>query len=780
MFLRTHQVRNWSAAAVAACLFASAPVDAQVLNLGGSGGVPNVGGGGGVSNVQNQINNVRGTARNGAAQLQQKTNNVTNRASDAVKNGSRAARNAQQKAASTAGRFQSPANGSANFNENLPVRLNGQTIQGLGQQGSLGFNVDTTGRNLKVKNVETGSLAASAGLRADDEILAVNRSWVSSTDQFRNDLSNSLQSQGRAWVMVRRNGSEQWLNIDADGAARSAMGASYSVNNGQLQVTNVFDGFAAADAGLAVGDRIVSINGEKISSRADFLSQINSNAGSAVDIVVDRDGATEQLSATLGSAKNSVASMSQQRLENTQQRVGQTAANTQAIASQRRDQVTQRTQSLADRVKRVGKTQAGTLTQRFNAVNQRVKALQRSVSNNAVNTKAKSAAMLRGAADQANELRAELESLRAEATAEAQSELTVAANEAAEIQATYSAMAMAEAEDQSEFLLQTQSRAQESGQQLMTAIGQVSGDVTEEAAMQRDKARQSAQELSNDLQNVKEAQTDRVAGLRERAATVQTRLLIAARNAQGLTRTQLANAAGRAAALRGRLNDVVATKRQQANETAGNALSSTRERLNATTQTLTSTADSVTGAAREKVQAARTKLQSANEMIAEKRGEAVADVAEKRAQAVSRLAEARQDLVEAAAEAPEDAQSELIEQVAKVETVADDLNMAFTSVMPSADVSVQQTSLGVDASTVAGHLRVDAVQENSFAARVGLQDGDEVMTVNGQNVATEAELLDRLKVAAEAGQSATLSIRRDDAEQKLTLPADEISLTKAN
>ena len=50
------------------------------------------------------------------------------------------------------------------------------------------------------------------------------------------------------------------------------------------------DGSAAAAAGIQVGDRIVEVDGQPVGDFSDFASVVRPNAGSEIDVVVERDG----------------------------------------------------------------------------------------------------------------------------------------------------------------------------------------------------------------------------------------------------------------------------------------------------------------------------------------------------------------------------------------------------------------------------------------------------------------------------------------------------------
>jgi membrane-associated protease RseP (regulator of RpoE activity) len=66
-------------------------------------------------------------------------------------------------------------------------------------------------------------------------------------------------------------------------------------------VGRVIDGTAAANAGLKVGDELVSIGGEPVTTFKDVGGLVEPNPGEHVELVVRRDGQDLQLDATLGS-----------------------------------------------------------------------------------------------------------------------------------------------------------------------------------------------------------------------------------------------------------------------------------------------------------------------------------------------------------------------------------------------------------------------------------------------------------------------------------------------
>ena len=65
-------------------------------------------------------------------------------------------------------------------------------------------------------------------------------------------------------------------------------------------IESVVPGSAAAEAGVAPGDRVLSVDGAKVDDREDLSDQVRARPGETVPIVVERDGKQLDLTATLG------------------------------------------------------------------------------------------------------------------------------------------------------------------------------------------------------------------------------------------------------------------------------------------------------------------------------------------------------------------------------------------------------------------------------------------------------------------------------------------------
>ena len=68
------------------------------------------------------------------------------------------------------------------------------------------------------------------------------------------------------------------------------------VEVGRLTVTGVLEGSAAEQAGILPGDVVLEANGKPVERRLDFTREVNLNGGSAMTILLERNGAAEPVS----------------------------------------------------------------------------------------------------------------------------------------------------------------------------------------------------------------------------------------------------------------------------------------------------------------------------------------------------------------------------------------------------------------------------------------------------------------------------------------------------
>lgn len=361
--MRTYFKFDRLAAGVAALAVATsgASIFAQLPAIGG-GGVPGVGGPGvgpGVGPSVGPVNpavpgvpnvpGVRNSVPNPGNRLPDNVNNVVpNRANNAVNNTRNYVRD-------------------QNVGQNVPLTVQNVTGKQVGQDGSLGALVDNRNGRLRISQLEDNGLLSAAGFRVGDQILAVNRNWVRSLGDFSARLASAAQTDGNASVYIVRDGARQWLNVDFSGATRPVLGIQSIDKDGQVVITAVTEGSAAADAGLQVGDRVVSINSATIDATADITAQLTAAADlDELNIDVIRDGAKQTMRAAIGKARDAKdgvrrsVELVNDRVENIRGELAELANN---VDDKVRDDVSQlrdRVENLSQRVRDVSQNAAET------------------------------------------------------------------------------------------------------------------------------------------------------------------------------------------------------------------------------------------------------------------------------------------------------------------------------------------------------------------------------------------------------------------------------------
>ncbi len=158
-----------------------------------------------------------------------------------------------------------------------------------------------------VGQVTPGSIAERAGFRAGDEILAIDGRAVQSWGQRRLYLFRKALDRAVVNVEVRDAGGERHIRrLDLGGVPVAAVDATllergiglYGYMPQVLPVIgDLLEGPAKA-AGMAVGDRIVAIEGKPVNGWEDVVASISARAGQPTAVTVERDGRTLTLQLT--------------------------------------------------------------------------------------------------------------------------------------------------------------------------------------------------------------------------------------------------------------------------------------------------------------------------------------------------------------------------------------------------------------------------------------------------------------------------------------------------
>jgi regulator of sigma E protease len=155
-----------------------------------------------------------------------------------------------------------------------------------------------------VGQVRLDSPAATAGLARGDEIVKVGDRPVSDTEELQIALMRRFGDDGVIPLTVRREDGEHGLTLRVredrraltePGKLLPGLGFDLSTWTAKTLVHEVPNDSAGARAGLRVGDRLLSVDGQPVTNRADFINMVSSAGGRNLSIEVERDGAVARI-----------------------------------------------------------------------------------------------------------------------------------------------------------------------------------------------------------------------------------------------------------------------------------------------------------------------------------------------------------------------------------------------------------------------------------------------------------------------------------------------------
>jgi regulator of sigma E protease len=154
------------------------------------------------------------------------------------------------------------------------------------------------------------SIAARAGMRENDLIIAVAGERVDTWDDAIMGLVDQLTSVGDVDLVVRReSGGESALRLLTHDTHRSLtepdkllVGLGFQPRRPRIMplIGEVAPGRPAAQAGVQTGDYVVSFDGRAVGDFGEFQGLIESRAHQTVPMVVRRNGELRELSVTVG------------------------------------------------------------------------------------------------------------------------------------------------------------------------------------------------------------------------------------------------------------------------------------------------------------------------------------------------------------------------------------------------------------------------------------------------------------------------------------------------
>ncbi|MEW6338156.1 MAG: RIP metalloprotease RseP [Acidobacteriota bacterium] len=144
--------------------------------------------------------------------------------------------------------------------------------------------------------VEEASPGARAGLRPDDLVVSVDGTKVESWRQFEMAVVGSPDHPVE--LGVRRETSEVSVTVTPEKKGPYGIGWTGVGPVLPVQVYEVLEGSPAQAAGLAKGDVVQTVDGERVRRLEDFMKLVGARAGREVTLELERSGAPLTLKAT--------------------------------------------------------------------------------------------------------------------------------------------------------------------------------------------------------------------------------------------------------------------------------------------------------------------------------------------------------------------------------------------------------------------------------------------------------------------------------------------------
>ena len=164
-----------------------------------------------------------------------------------------------------------------------------------------------------VGDVTAGSIAAQAGLRSGDDIVAINGSSVSEQRNVVFGLLDAMSSRGDADLTVRgSSGGTRHVDLEVSNAATrrqltvdplAGLGFQFWEPPAPPVVRKVQSDGPAALAGLRPGDRILSIDGKAVKDLPDAVARITPHPGGVISVTYERDRLTHTVQMEVASVK---------------------------------------------------------------------------------------------------------------------------------------------------------------------------------------------------------------------------------------------------------------------------------------------------------------------------------------------------------------------------------------------------------------------------------------------------------------------------------------------
>jgi len=163
------------------------------------------------------------------------------------------------------------------------------------------YMVGLTGLKPIVGEISPASIAASAGIKPDDEIVAVGprktATWTMVVDALLNDIMRTSEVKFTLHDQQNRE-REVWVNIKTisiDDIAETGILETLGIKPKQLVVPAIIgdiqNGLAADRAGLKSGDQILAVDGHSVSTWAGWVDYVRAHPGQILQVEIERNEA---------------------------------------------------------------------------------------------------------------------------------------------------------------------------------------------------------------------------------------------------------------------------------------------------------------------------------------------------------------------------------------------------------------------------------------------------------------------------------------------------------
>jgi len=161
------------------------------------------------------------------------------------------------------------------------------------------YMVGLTGLKPIVGEISPASIAASAGIKPDDEIVAVGprktATWTMVVDALLNDIMRTSEVKFTLHDQQNRE-REVWVNIKTisiDDIAETGILETLGIKPKQLVVPAIIgdiqNGLAADRAGLKSGDQILAVDGHSVSTWAGWVDYVRAHPGQILQVEIERN-----------------------------------------------------------------------------------------------------------------------------------------------------------------------------------------------------------------------------------------------------------------------------------------------------------------------------------------------------------------------------------------------------------------------------------------------------------------------------------------------------------